>query len=57
MVESVLVINPGLLSKRRGAGTYARMTLFPPDRDGVTEASGMVSHGVFKRARVELVRI
>ncbi|KFA65691.1 hypothetical protein S40285_04806 [Stachybotrys chlorohalonatus IBT 40285] len=41
VVESVLVINPGLLSKRRGAGTYARMTLFPPDRDGVTEASGM----------------
>jgi DNA polymerase alpha subunit B len=57
VVESVLVINPGLLSKRRGAGTYARMTLFPPDGDGVTEASGMVSHSVFKRARVELVRI
>ncbi|KAH8201781.1 hypothetical protein TruAng_004045 [Truncatella angustata] len=30
VVESVLVINPGYLSKRRGAGTYARMTLYPP---------------------------
>ena len=56
VVESVLVINPGHLSKRRGPGTYARMTLHPL---GANEDSreGMVSHGVFKRARVEIVRI
>lgn len=56
VVESVLVINPGYLSKRRGAGTYARMTLYPPNID--TEATEeMVSHRVFDRARVEIVRI
>lgn len=56
VVESVLVINPGYLSKRRGAGTYARMTLYPPSLDGEV-ADGMVSHRVFDRARVEIVRI
>ncbi|KAH7318474.1 DNA polymerase alpha subunit B N-terminal-domain-containing protein [Stachybotrys elegans] len=56
VVESVLVINPGLLAKRRGAGTFARMTLYPPSADNGDE-NGMVSHGVFKRARVEVVRI
>lgn len=58
VVESVLVINPGYLSKRRGAGTYARMTLFPPK---VTEEElskgGMAHHKVFERARVEITRI
>ncbi|KAI8956803.1 DNA polymerase alpha, subunit B [Daldinia sp. FL1419] len=58
VVESVVVINPGHLSKRRGAGTYARMALFPPT---VTEKElnegEMVSHKVFERARVEITRI
>lgn len=58
VVESVLFINPGYLSKRRGVGTYARMTLYPPT---VTEeeknSDAMVSHKVFERARVEIVRI
>ncbi|KAK9774177.1 putative DNA polymerase alpha subunit B N-terminal-domain-containing protein [Seiridium cardinale] len=58
VVESVLVINPGYLSKRRGAGTYARMTLYPPKLDGgEIGAGGMVSHRVFERARVEITRI
>ncbi|KAI9149307.1 DNA polymerase alpha subunit B [Paramyrothecium foliicola] len=56
VVESVLIINPGLLSKRRGAGTYARMTLHPPSA-GDNAKDGMVSHEVFRRARVEIVRI
>lgn len=55
VVESVLVINPGYLSKRRGAGTYARMSLYPPKVSD--DASGMVSHKVFSRARVEITRI
>ena len=60
VVESVVVINPGHLSKRRGAGTYARMTLHPPPpppaaADGA--AAGVVGHRVFERARVEIVRI
>ncbi|KAK3945762.1 DNA polymerase [Diplogelasinospora grovesii] len=58
VVESVLVINPGYLSKRRGAGTYARMTLQPPnlsETDG--GGSGMLGHKIFERARVEITRI
>ncbi|KAK3358940.1 DNA polymerase alpha subunit B N-terminal-domain-containing protein [Lasiosphaeria hispida] len=58
VVESVLVINPGYLSKRRGAGTYARMTLYPPDlSQGDAAAGGMLAHKVFERARVEITRI
>lgn len=50
------MINPGFSSKRRGAGTYARMTLYPPSADGEA-IDGMISHRVFDRARVEIVRI
>ncbi|KAI8622978.1 DNA polymerase alpha/epsilon subunit B [Xylariaceae sp. FL1651] len=58
VVESVLVINPGYLSKRRGAGTYARMTLYPPELiDGEVSSGAMVGHRVFERARVEITRI
>ncbi|KYK61530.1 hypothetical protein DCS_02672 [Drechmeria coniospora] len=57
VVESVLAINPGHLSKRKGAGTYARMTLHAPKTKGTESADGMVSHRVFDRARVEIVRI
>ncbi|KAH9910106.1 DNA polymerase alpha/epsilon subunit B [Xylariomycetidae sp. FL2044] len=58
VVESVLVINPGYLSKRRGAGTYARMTLYPPTLTEEEASSGsMVSHKVYERARVEITRI
>ncbi|KAL2017347.1 hypothetical protein VTK56DRAFT_2270 [Thermocarpiscus australiensis] len=58
VVESVLVINPGYLSKRRGAGTYARMTLYPPNVAQLeVGAGGMVAHKVFERARVEITRI
>ncbi|WYZ38581.1 hypothetical protein EsH8_III_000495 [Colletotrichum jinshuiense] len=56
VVESVLVINPGHLSKRRGAGTYAQLTLFPPKVDA-GRPEEMTSHGVFERARVEIRRI
>ncbi|KAF9880984.1 DNA polymerase alpha primase associated subunit [Colletotrichum karsti] len=55
VVESVLVINPGYLSKRRGAGTYARMTLFPPKIE--TQSDAVVSHSIFDRARVEVKKI
>ncbi|KAK0719632.1 DNA polymerase subunit alpha B [Lasiosphaeris hirsuta] len=58
VVESVLVINPGYLSKRRGAGTYARMTLYPPDLSQIEATpGGMMAHKVFERARVEITRI
>ncbi|KAK5654786.1 hypothetical protein OQA88_6822 [Cercophora sp. LCS_1] len=54
-VDNVLVINPGFLSKRRGAGTYARMTLYPPDVAGL--GAGLYPHKIFERARVEITRI
>lgn len=55
-MESVVAINPGYLSKRRGAGTYARMSLHPPKVEA-GDASGLQRHSVFDRARVEIVRI
>ncbi|KAI0157841.1 DNA polymerase alpha/epsilon subunit B [Xylariaceae sp. FL1272] len=57
VVESVLVINPGYLSKRRGAGTYARMTLYPPKLTGGVTGDTMVGHNIYERARVEITRI
>ncbi|GAP89080.1 putative DNA polymerase alpha subunit B [Rosellinia necatrix] len=59
VVESVLVINPGYLSfKRKAAGTYARMTLYPPKlTDEEMSSDAMVGHKVFERARVEITRI
>ncbi|KAI0167157.1 DNA polymerase alpha, subunit B [Hypoxylon sp. FL1284] len=58
VVESVLVINPGYLSKRRGTGTYARMSLFPLKlEDEEVGIEGRIGHQVFKRARVEITRI
>ncbi|KJR89097.1 DNA polymerase alpha subunit B [Sporothrix schenckii 1099-18] len=59
VVESVLMINPGYLSRRRGAGTYARMTLYAPE-DKSASADGeatMVGHKIFDRARVEITKI
>jgi DNA polymerase alpha subunit B len=57
VVESVLAINPGTLSKRKGAGTYARMTLHAPSASGEGVAEGVLSHKVYDRARVEIVKI
>jgi len=56
VVDSVVVINPGYLSKRRGAGTYAKMTLYPPDLSQ-EPVNGLLAHKVFERARVEITRI
>ncbi|EPE05385.1 dna polymerase subunit alpha b [Ophiostoma piceae UAMH 11346] len=57
VVESVLMINPGYLSKRRGPGTYARMTLYPPPVLAGAEGAEVVGHKIFERARVEITRI
>ncbi|KAK0652340.1 DNA polymerase alpha subunit B N-terminal-domain-containing protein [Cercophora newfieldiana] len=56
IVQNVVVINPGYLSKRRGAGTFAKMALYPPDTSQL-EIEGLMAHDVFKRARVEITRI
>ncbi|KAL5614552.1 hypothetical protein BROUX41_004655 [Berkeleyomyces rouxiae] len=56
VVESVLMINPGSLSRRAGPGTYAKMAIYPPKvaQDG---DDAMQSHSIFSRSRVEIVRI
>jgi DNA polymerase alpha subunit B len=57
VVESVLVVNPGTLSKRRGAGTYAQMALHPRTITDEEQEEKQLSHKVFARARVDVIRI
>lgn len=57
VVESVLVINPGFLSKRKAAGTYARVIVQPATMSEEERCGTYVAHKLFKRARVEIVRI
>lgn len=58
VVEGVYVINPGTLSKKRGAGTFAQMTVVPRRlTEEESNAGGVVAHEVYKRARCEVVRI
>lgn len=54
VVDGVVVVNPGVVSKRAGAGTYARITIEAPRVEGGEE---LVGHRIFERARVEVVRI
>jgi DNA polymerase alpha subunit B len=51
----VLVINPGFLSKRKAAGTYAKLTIHPPIL--TAEEGKMVGHKLFERARVDIIKI
>jgi len=57
VVESVVVINPGYLSKREKAGTYAKMTIYPRSLTDEERRSPVVAHQVFERARVDIIRI
>jgi DNA polymerase alpha subunit B len=52
-----LVINPGYLSKRKGPGTYAKLTIFPAKITEPEVGSSVVGHNVFERAKVEILRI
>ncbi|GAB7358068.1 hypothetical protein MBLNU230_g0230t1 [Neophaeotheca triangularis] len=57
VVDSVLCINPGTLSKKRGAGTFASMNIQPRAlTDQEREAGEAVTHNVYERARVDVVR-
>ena len=54
----MLCINPGTLSKKRGAGTFTAMNVTPRVvKDEEREAEGPLAHGVFEMARVDVVRI
>ncbi|KAK5150385.1 hypothetical protein LTR04_006823 [Oleoguttula sp. CCFEE 6159] len=58
VIDSVLAINPGTLSKRRGPGTFARLTVQPLTlTQAERDAGAVVGHDVFERARVDVVRI
>lgn len=64
MVDSVLALNPGQLSKKKAAGTYASMVLqarqVTDEERGDDSEGGVVKnlvHNVYERARVDVVRI
>ncbi|KAI9847000.1 MAG: DNA-directed DNA polymerase alpha subunit pol12 [Sclerophora amabilis] len=58
VVESVLVINPGMSSKRRAPGTFAQMTIHPATVTDEERVEGkMVGHKIYERGRVDICRI
>ncbi|OJD14657.1 hypothetical protein AJ78_05010 [Emergomyces pasteurianus Ep9510] len=57
VVEGVLVINPGTLSKRKGAGSYAQMALHPRTLTEEEMNMKQVGHKIYDRARVDVIRI
>jgi DNA polymerase alpha subunit B len=57
IVESVLVLNPGFLSRRRGPGTFAKVTVLPRMLEEEEQGAAMVAHKLYERARVDIVRI
>ena len=52
-----MVINPGQLSKRKAAGTYSQISLHPRILSEEEKSARTVTHNVFERARVDVVRI
>jgi DNA polymerase alpha subunit B len=57
VVDSVLVINPGTLSKRRAAGTYAQMAIHPRVIADDEREQKQLGHKLYERARVDVIRI
>ncbi|KAF2104696.1 DNA polymerase alpha/epsilon subunit B [Rhizodiscina lignyota] len=58
VIESVLCINPGTLSKKKAPGTYARVTVLPMDAsEEERNAGGLLPHRMFDRARVDIIKI
>ncbi|KAJ6268673.1 dna polymerase [Bipolaris maydis] len=57
VVESVLIVNPGTLSKRRAAGTYARVIVQPATVSDADRAKGVaMAHKLWERTRVDIDR-
>ena len=58
VVNAVLCINPGTLSKKRGAGTFSSLSVEPKVlTKEEREAGKEVAHSVFERVRVDVVKI
>ena len=53
----MLVINPGTLSKRRAAGSYAQMAVQPRLVAEEEQEQKRLSHKLYERARVDIIRI
>lgn len=57
VVDGVVVVNPGFLAKRRGFGTFARITAMAPELSEEQRAAKAVLHRSWERCRVDIVRI
>lgn len=61
MVEDVLVLNPGPLSKAKGPGTLVEMSVQPRSLTGEEREEsgeeGVLGHRIFERARVDVLGI
>ncbi|KAI1914302.1 DNA-directed DNA polymerase alpha subunit pol12 [Ophidiomyces ophidiicola] len=57
VVDSVLVINPGTLSKARGPGTYVQIAMHPRLVSDQEQSAKAIRHHIFERARVDVIRI
>ncbi|KAL4920502.1 DNA polymerase alpha subunit B N-terminal-domain-containing protein [Aspergillus aurantiobrunneus] len=57
VVDSILTINPGTLSKRRAAGTYAQLAIHPRVISEEEQDQKNLSHKLYERTRVDVVRI
>jgi DNA polymerase alpha subunit B len=58
VVESVIIINPGTLAKRRAAGTFARIIVQPAKiTDEERDRGVAVAHRLWDRCRVDIVKI
>lgn len=58
VVESVLVINPGVVARRKAPGTYARVAVGEAVLTEEERGAGTtVAHKLYERARVEIVKI
>jgi len=52
-----LVVNPGFLSKRRGPGTFAKLTVLPRSVSEEERDAPVLAHKLYERARVDITRI
>ncbi|KAF2148184.1 DNA polymerase [Myriangium duriaei CBS 260.36] len=57
VVDSVVAVNPGSLSKRKAAGTFIDMKILPRLVKADETDRDVLGHELFNRARVDVVRI
>ena len=56
-MNEVTIINPGTLSKKKAAGTYAKVALKEREITEEEQEYERLRHKVYERARVEIVKI